>query len=160
MFNKLFGKNKNLELVAPFTGKIIPIEDIPDPVFSDKMVGDGIGIEPTEGILVAPCDAEVAVMFPTKHAVGLKTESGVELLLHIGLETVGLNGEGFTTFVEQGDKVEKGQKLVTFDLQIVRDKCKSIISPVVVSNSKEMKGIDKAQGTVTAGQDMVMTVHK
>lgn len=159
MFNKLFGKNKGVEIWAPFTGKIVPIEEVPDPVFSDKMVGDGIAVEPSQGILLAPCDGEVKVMFPTKHAVGLLTDSGVEILLHIGIESVGLGGEGFESFVSQGDRVKKGDKLVSFDLEILKTKCKSTLSPVIISNSKDMKRMEKMAGDVTAGLNMVLRVQ-
>lgn len=160
MLGKLFGKNKKVEIIAPMTGEVIPIEKVPDLVFSDKMVGDGVGIMPTEGTVLAPCDAEVAVVFPTKHAIGLKTDSGVEILMHIGLETVALAGEGFEIFVAQGDKVKQGDKLATFDMDLVNERCKSLISPIVISNSKSMKSLDKTYGQVTAGEKAVMLVSQ
>ena len=160
MFKKLFNKNNEIVLKSALTGKIIPIEEVPDQVFSSKMVGDGVAIEPTEGILVAPVDAEVTVAFPTKHAIGLKTKDGIEILLHIGIETVAMKGEGFECFVQQGDQVTVGQKLVAFDLNLIKEKARSIVSPIIISNSKDMKSIEKAFGNVTSGIDTIITITK
>jgi PTS system glucose-specific IIA component len=94
----------------------VKLEDVPDPVFSGKLMGDGIAFLPSEGVVVAPADAEVIQVFHAKHAFGLRTNLGVELLIHIGLETVNLKGEGFEPHVVEGQKVKAGDKLVTFDL--------------------------------------------
>ena len=98
MFKKLFGKakevDKNIKIYAPLTGEYVKIEDIPDPVFAQKMMGEGFGINPTEGEVVSPIEGKVDNVFPTKHAVGLKAENGLELLVHIGLDTVQLDGKG------------------------------------------------------------------
>ncbi|ELJ9316929.1 PTS glucose transporter subunit IIA, partial [Staphylococcus pseudintermedius] len=107
MFKKLFGKseeaNKEIQVYAPMTGEYVKIEDIPDPVFAQKMMGDGFGIRPTEGKVVSPITGVVDNVFPTKHAIGLKADNGLEVLVHIGLDTVQLNGEGFETLVNSGD---------------------------------------------------------
>ncbi|PLT28726.1 PTS sugar transporter subunit IIA [Peribacillus deserti] len=152
MFKKLFGKKETNQIkeevvTAPATGKVVPLSQVPDPVFAEKMMGDGLAIDPSEGVIAAPVDAEVIQVFPTKHAVGLKTATGAELLIHIGLETVSMNGEGFETHVSAGDKVKKGQKLVSFDLPLIREKAKSTITPIIVTNGDLFEGL--AQTTET-----------
>ncbi|WP_019720298.1 PTS sugar transporter subunit IIA [Heyndrickxia coagulans] len=157
---KLFSKKAAVEeLVAPMSGKVVQIEDVPDEVFSRKMIGDGIAIEPDEGVVVSPVDGEVVQFFPTKHAVGLKTKSGLEILIHIGMETVALNGEGFEGFVQQGDRVKAGDKLVTFDLEQIRERAESIISPVVVTNFDAVDTLSKtAETSVKRGKSVLLTV--
>ncbi|WP_176757757.1 PTS sugar transporter subunit IIA [Melghirimyces thermohalophilus] len=135
MFKKWFGKkDPNVVIAAPIKGKVVSLNEVPDPVFSDKMMGDGVAIQPEEGMVYAPVDGEIAQMFHTGHAVGIRTKEGVEVLIHIGLETVSLEGEGFTTKVEQGDRVKTGQPLIQFSLDTVKEKAKSTITPVVVTN--------------------------
>ncbi|MDL5041955.1 MULTISPECIES: PTS sugar transporter subunit IIA [Heyndrickxia] len=157
---KLFSKKAAVEeLVAPMSGKVVQIEDVPDEVFSRKMIGDGIAIEPDEGVVVSPVDGEVVQFFPTKHAVGLKTKSGLEILIHIGMETVALNGEGFEGFVQQGDRVKAGDKLVTFNLEQIRERAESIISPVVVTNFDAVDTLSKtAETSVKRGKSVLLTV--
>ncbi|SDC01951.1 PTS system, glucose-specific IIA component [Melghirimyces thermohalophilus] len=135
VFKKWFGKkDPNVVIAAPIKGKVVSLNEVPDPVFSDKMMGDGVAIQPEEGMVYAPVDGEIAQMFHTGHAVGIRTKEGVEVLIHIGLETVSLEGEGFTTKVEQGDRVKTGQPLIQFSLDTVKEKAKSTITPVVVTN--------------------------
>ena len=104
-------KQKEEVVVAPLTGKVIPLSEVPDPVFAQKMMGDGLGIIPTEGVLVSPVEGKVIQVFSTKHAVGIQSDFGAEILIHIGLETVNMNGEGFETFVKEGDTIS--QSLIT-----------------------------------------------
>ena len=99
MFN--FFKKKDIELYAPLTGNAVPLTDVPDPVFAEKMVGDGIAILPTSNQVLAPCDGKVVQIFPTNHAVGIEAEGGVDLLIHVGIDTVELKGEGFKRLVEE-----------------------------------------------------------
>ncbi|MED4841681.1 PTS glucose transporter subunit IIA [Weizmannia sp. CD-2023] len=157
---KLFSKKAAVEeLVAPMSGKVVQIEDVPDEVFSQKMIGDGIAIEPDEGVVVSPVDGEIVQFFPTKHAVGLKTKSGLEILIHIGMETVALNGEGFEGFVQQGDRVKAGDKLVSFDLEQIRERAESIISPVVITNFDAVDTLIKTTETsVKRGESVLLTV--
>lgn len=157
---KLFSKKAAVEeLVAPMSGKVVQIEDVPDEVFSRKMIGDGIAIEPDEGVVVSPVDGEIVQFFPTKHAVGLETKSGLEILIHIGMETVALNGEGFEGFVQQGDRVKAGDKLVSFDLEQIRERAESIISPIVVTNFDAVDTLSKtAETSVKRGKSVLLTV--
>ena len=163
MFGKLFGKkvqSKEQVIMAPLSGTLRQLVEVPDPVFAGKMVGDGIAIEPSEGIVVAPFDGEIVQLFPTKHAIGLRNAFGLEILIHIGLETVSLQGEGFEAFVKQGDQVKMGDKLITFDMAIINDKASSTITPVVLTNGDAVKSFDISKATtVIAGQSTVMTVH-
>ncbi|WP_059170796.1 PTS glucose transporter subunit IIA [Bacillus sp. FJAT-27445] len=154
MFKKLFGKKeqtKEVVLVAPLTGVATLLENVDDPVFSQKMMGDGLAVEPTEGVVVSPVDGEIIQVFPTKHAVGIKAANGAEILLHIGLETVSMKGEGFTAHVREGDKVKAGDKLVTFDMAVVTEKAKSTVTPLIITNSDAMDIEILASGNVERG---------
>lgn len=145
MFKKLFGKgkevNKEIEIYAPLTGEYINIENIPDPVFAQKMIGEGFGINPTEGEVVSPIEGKVDNVFPTKHAIGLKADNGLEILVHIGLDTVQLDGQGFEILVSSGDTVQVGDPLLKFDLEYIRNNAKDVISPIIITNSDQTESI-------------------
>ncbi len=133
-FFSKFMKNKEeegIKFITPIKGEIIKIDEIPDPVFAGKMMGDGFGIMPAEGKIYAPVTGEVSSIFPTGHAIGLKVGDDVEILIHFGLDTVNLKGEGFTAHVKQGDQVKAGDLLIEVDLDSVKDKVPSIATPVV-----------------------------
>ncbi|MBQ8816157.1 MAG: PTS glucose transporter subunit IIA [Lachnospiraceae bacterium] len=141
------------ELKAFLTGKVIPIEEVNDPVFSSKMLGDGLAIEPASELIVAPCDGVVStVMADSKHAVGITAANGMELLIHEGIDTVSLNGEGFRLFVNEGDHVKAGDKLIQFDAKLIQSKGYPITCILAVTNSDDypnMKlhtGIDAVVG--------------
>lgn len=125
------------DIINPIEGEIIPITEVPDQVFSGKMMGDGFAIIPSEGTVISPVDGEIVNVFPTKHAIGILSKGGKEILIHIGIDTVKLNGNGFEVLVSQGDKVTKGQQLVKIDLHYIRDNAPSTITPVVFTNLKE-----------------------
>ncbi|MDM7883108.1 PTS glucose transporter subunit IIA [Staphylococcus borealis] len=145
MFKKLFGKgkevNKEIEIYASLTGEYINIEDIPDPVFAQKMMGEGFGINPTEGEVVSPIEGKVDNVFPTKHAIGLKADNGLEILVHIGLDTVQLDGQGFEILVSSGDTVQVGDPLLKFDLEYIKNNAKDVISPIIITNSDQTESI-------------------
>nr|WP_157052523.1 PTS system trehalose-specific EIIBC component [Ornithinibacillus contaminans] len=149
-------QDKEQLIYAPLSGNIVPLENVPDPTFSQKMMGDGIAIEPSEGKLVAPFDGEVIQVFPTKHAIGLLSSSGVEVLIHIGLETVSLNGEGFETHVQAGDHIKAGDVLVTFDLDFIRQNAKSTITPIVITNGDQLEAISKTDEKDVIALDSVL----
>lgn len=155
----LFSKKKELDLYAPITGKLIDICEVKDQVFSQKILGDGIAIEPKEGILNAPFDCEVVQLFHTLHAIGLKAKD-VEILVHIGMDTVELNGEGFKGFVNEGDHVKKGQKLIEFDIDYIKSQGKEATTPIVITNMDVVKSLDKS-GTkdVIAGEDVAVKIN-
>ncbi|WP_172368930.1 PTS sugar transporter subunit IIA [Sporosarcina jiandibaonis] len=163
MLKKLFGKKevvKEETIMASLTGSVVQLEEVPDPVFSQKMLGDGIAIMPTDGIVVAPFDGEIVQLFPTKHAIGLRGKSGLEVLVHIGLETVALNGEGFEAFVKQGDKVSAGDKLVKFDMDFVKENANSLVTPITLTNGDVVESFTVTEeSSVVAGETKLLTVH-
>jgi sugar PTS system EIIA component len=138
MLSNLFKKAK-LQIFSPVNGEIIPIEDVPDPVFSQKMMGEGVAVMPSKGNIHAPVEGTIIQIATTKHAIGLLAKDGSEILIHIGLETVSLNGEGFNVVVNMGDKVTVGQLLVEVDWDYIRTHAKSIVTPIVITNSLEGK---------------------
>jgi sugar PTS system EIIA component len=163
MFKKLFGKKeespKTISVVAPLSGTIKSLEEVPDPVFSQKMMGDGIAILPDNGKVVSPVDGEIMQLFPTKHAVGIKAANGAELLIHIGLETVSMKGEGFEAHVSEGSKVQAGDPLITFDVSLVEEKAKSTITPIILTNGDDMGELVKKDGTkVEAGRGEILEI--
>ncbi|MGM0213782.1 beta-glucoside-specific PTS transporter subunit IIABC [Enterococcus sp. AZ109] len=126
---------------SPINGEMMPLSEVKDEAFSTGMLGQGVAFEPTEGKIVAPFDGEVVSLFPTKHAIGLRCENGVELLIHVGLNTVELNGKYFDALVAQGDKVTRGQTLLTFDLDKIRAEGYTTQTPVVVTNTANYKEV-------------------
>lgn len=122
---------------SPLSGQILEIEKVPDQVFSQKMMGDGFGIDPQDGEVYAPFNGIVKSVFPTKHAIGLESEDGLEVLIHMGLDTVNLKGEGFTVYVNEGDQISIGQKLADIDIEAIKNKVPSLITPVVFTNLKD-----------------------
>lgn len=130
---------------APLTGEVTPLSEVHDQVFSEKMMGDGIAIKPSQGEVRAPFNGKVQMIFPTKHAIGLVSDSGLELLIHIGLDTVKLNGEGFTLHVEEGQEVKQGDLLINFDLDYIRNHAKSDITPIIVTQGN-ITNLDFKQG--------------
>jgi glucose-specific phosphotransferase system IIA component len=140
-----------VDVVAPMSGEIRPLSDVPDPVFAEKMMGDGFCVFPTSGRVVAPVSGKVITLFPTHHAIGLRTPDGLELLVHVGVDTVKLQGEGFKPLVAEGADVEAGQPLLDVDLEQIRKKVPSIATPVVFTNleGREWRLLEK--GSVVAG---------
>ena len=136
MFNLLKKKETEPTVLAPCDGRIIPLEQVQDATFSQKMMGDGFAVMPAGEYIVAPFKGTVLMVFPTLHAIGLRAEDGLEFLIHIGMDTVQLEGRGFDVLVQAGDKVKMGQTLVTVDLDLVRQSGKSLISPVVFVNGE------------------------
>ncbi|CGG49131.1 MULTISPECIES: PTS sugar transporter subunit IIA [Bacillus] len=162
MFKKLFGlgsKTNEETIVAPLTGAVKNIEEVPDPVFAGRMMGDGVAIDPTEGVVVSPVDGEIVQLFHTKHAIGIKAKNGTEILIHVGLETVKMEGEGFETHVSEGQAVKAGDKLISFDLELIREKAKSTITPIVITNTDAAESIKTTVGVAaTKGSTEVMKV--
>ncbi|KGG79403.1 hypothetical protein Y919_12390 [Caloranaerobacter azorensis H53214] len=155
---KFLRKNKSKNILAPMIGKVIDIENVPDEVFSQKMVGDGVAIEPTDGIVVAPCDGKIIQLFPTNHAVGIETKEGLQILIHIGIDTVELKGKGFKSYVTKGDYVKIGDKLLEVDLEYLQENGKSIISPIVITNMELVDSLNKIKGFVKASNDSIMEI--
>ena len=132
-------KAKNEEFLSPMKGIVRELADVPDQVFSEKVMGDGFAIEPTSGKVAVPISAKVAAAFPTGHAFGLKASDGTEILIHIGIDTVQLNGEGFDVKVKAGDDVKQGYTLVEIDLDVIKAAGKSVISPIIFTDGKTVE---------------------
>lgn len=143
-------------LKAPLSGYILPLEQVPDPVFAQKMVGDGISIDPVSQVLIAPCDGEIIQLHPSHHAVTLKTAEGLEILMHIGLDTVTLRGEGFKPKVKMGDRIQTGDPLIEFDIDYVALHAKSLLTQIVITNSEEVANFQANSGTVIAGETVIL----
>lgn len=152
MFGRL--KKKTSKLVAPATGKVIAIEEVKDPVFSDKMMGDGFGIE-TKETLHAPVTGEVLSIFPTKHAVTFREENGTEVLMHIGLDTVELKGQGFDILVEEGQKVTPETAVAKVDFDFLADQGKDTTVIVVATNLADKK-LKVTTGETTQGAEVAV----
>ena len=158
-FKKLFGKNTD-DFYAPMAGKAVPISEVPDPTFAEGMLGNGIAIEPAEGKVYAPCDATVDMMFTTGHAVSLVADCGAEILIHVGLETVSLEGKPFKVHAANGDKVKKGQLLIEVDLDAVKAAGLPTITPMVVCNTDEYPTFDTFVGKDVTNEDVVIALAK
>ncbi|MGB0360467.1 MAG: PTS glucose transporter subunit IIA [Endozoicomonas sp.] len=154
-----FETQQGTVLKSPVTGIIVPIEEVPDPVFADKVVGDGIAINPTGHLMVAPCDGVISKIFSTNHAFSMMTPTGLELFVHFGIDTVMLKGAGFKRIAKEGQSVRTGDPVIEFDLEFLKEKAKSVITPVVISNMDDINShIDKKAGKVEAGKDPLLTV--
>lgn len=144
---------------SPLTGNVVALTDVPDPVFAGLMLGKGIAIEPTSGEVVSPVNGTVTTVFPTGHAVGLTSDNGIEVLIHVGMDTVSLNGKGFTQHVKAGEKVTIGQKLVTVDLEAVKAAGYPIVTPIVITNTADFADVTTTQASsVTSGDDLLTIV--
>ncbi|WP_184067439.1 phosphoenolpyruvate--protein phosphotransferase [Paraburkholderia sp. CI2] len=150
----------HIVLLAPLTGPVVPLAKVPDPVFSGGMFGDGIGVDPLEGRLVAPCDGVVTHLARTGHAVTLESAEGAQILLHIGIDTVGLNGKGFAPMVEQGAPVRAGDVLIEFDLDQIALNAPSLVSVIAIANSDAFEVIERApNGHVKAGETTLLVLR-
>ena len=141
--------NDKTTIVAPCDGTIIKITEVADPVFSGKLMGDGFAIIPSGNDFVVPISGEMATVFETKHAYGIKNENA-EVLVHIGVDTVNLNGEGFTSHVTQGSEVKQGDKMCSVDIEAVSSKVPSIHTPIIITNQKPFNQVK--DGKVKAGE--------
>ena len=165
-FSKLFGKSEKApafdgnKLYAPLNGKAVPITEVPDPTFAEGLLGNGIAIIPTDGKVCSPVDGKVETMFDTGHAVALTSSTGVEILIHVGLETVSLEGKPFTVHAANGDKVKKGQLLIEVDLDAVKAAGLPTITPMVVCNTDEYPTFDTFVGKDVTNEDVVIALAK
>lgn len=152
-------KKNDVLLITPFaTGKAVTLDVVPDQVFAQRMMGDGIAIEPTSSTIVSPIDGEVTVVFPTGHAYGITRADGLEVLVHLGIDTVELEGKGFTKKVEMGDKVSRGDVLCEMDLDFIREAGKPIISPMIITSGQTVS-FNRDGETVTPNDTDVLTIN-
>lgn len=152
---------KELKLIAPIDGSTIDLSNVPDPVFSQKMAGDGAAINSTGDVVVAPCDGELTLIFKTNHAFAMSLDNGIELLVHIGIDTVSLNREGFERLIEPGQTVKAGTPIIKINRQIIEEKNLSLITPVLITNPDSVKSIKPIiNEKVTAGNDTIIIYKK
>ena len=154
-----FSSPTKVILQAPLSGQLLALERVPDPVFAQKMVGDGISIDPLSQVLLAPCDGEVVQLHTANHAITILTSGGLEVLIHIGLDTVSLKGKGFMPKVKLGDKVQSGAALIEFEADFIATHARSLLTQLVITNSDRVARFEPASGTVEAGKDPVLTLH-
>jgi PTS system beta-glucosides-specific IIC component len=158
--NTTGAKNDKIILVSPLTGSVLPLNKVEDQVFSSGALGKGVAIEPTVGKLCAPADGTVTTLFPTGHAVGITTTDGAEVLMHIGMDTVEMDGEGFEIAVKQGDTIKQGDLLVTFDIEKIKQAGYSTVTPIVVTNTNDyLDVLDMNQEEVLQGEDFLTVVR-
>ncbi|MBU5595261.1 PTS glucose transporter subunit IIA [Amphibacillus sp. MSJ-3] len=159
MLKNLFKKTTKREIIAPLSGQLVSLDQVPDPVFAEKMMGEGVAIIPTDGRVVAPVNGRIIQIPQSKHAVGIEAEDGTEILIHIGLETVRLKGQGFEELVKVNDQVKVGDPLLTVDLTFIEDQADSTITPVIITNSKSEMTYQFAPYTqVIAGKSPIITI--
>ncbi|MBS4197480.1 glucose PTS transporter subunit IIA [Bacillus sp. FJAT-49870] len=149
------------KIVIPVTGELLPITDVPDPVFSGKMMGDGFAIKPKDGNIVSPINGKIINVFPTKHALGLVADSGKEILLHVGIDTVKLKGEGFEVFVKEEDTIKAGDLLMKVDIDFINLNATSSITPIVFTNLEQNEEVViERTGSVTAGEKNIISIKQ
>ena len=158
MFNFFKKKNKGLEVDAAVDGELIPITEVKDDVFSTKMLGDGYAIKPTSGEIHSPVEGDISTLFPTKHAIGIKTKEGLEILVHLGIDTVELNGAPFEMKIQKGDHVIAGQLLGTMDLKQVTDSGRDDSVIVVYTNMDLIESITPVQKGSISSDEKVLTI--
>ena len=158
--NKTADDTQTEILVSPLTGTAMPLSEVEDAAFSSEMLGKGIAVKPTDGKVYAPCAGTVTTLFPTKHAIGIESEHGAEILIHLGLDTVKLEGKGFTAHIQEGDKVTKGQLLVSCDLDAIAKEGYSMVTPVIITNTDEYKDIVPMNaGSVQQSEDLLTLIR-
>lgn len=151
---------KQLEIASPIKGRILKLESVKDAAFASGVLGKGAAVLPEEGKVYAPASGVVSALFPTLHALGIETDDGVQILIHIGLDTVQLNGEGFEAMIKQGDRIEKGQLLITFDKEFIESKGYCVETPVLVSNSDDFLDVVETREEYADAGDLLLNVLK
>lgn len=160
MFKFLKKKQYDDKIAAPLKGAAVPISEVNDPAFAEEMLGKGMAIKPIEGKVYAPFDGVVSLVFDTKHAVSLVSEKGAEVLIHIGLDTVMLNGVYYTVYVEVGEAVKKGDLLMEFDIEAIKTAGYDTITPVLVCNADDYKDVVRTTGKMVEPGDVIIELEK
>ncbi|WP_186575714.1 glucose-specific PTS transporter subunit IIBC [Aquibacillus kalidii] len=151
--------NGDVEVSSPINGEILPLSEVPDQVFSQKMMGDGFAVKPSDGKIASPVNGKIINIFPTKHAIGIQADNGMEILIHIGIDTVKLKGEGFTEKVAEGDIIEQGQVIMEIDLDYISKNAPSTITPIIFTNLQEGQSVEvKAKGKVSQNQKNIIEI--
>ncbi|MBU5486237.1 PTS glucose transporter subunit IIA [Clostridium sp. MSJ-11] len=155
MFNLL---KRNHILTAPMDGKVVDLSTIQDKVFSKKLVGEGVAIDPTNDVVVAPADGKLSLLFKTNHAFGMVLDNGIEILIHIGIDTIGLESEGFNPLVKEGDMLKSGEPVIKIDRELIINKGYSLITPIIITNVDVVKEIEyNTNENVKSGEDTLLT---
>ncbi|MDE7188505.1 MAG: PTS glucose transporter subunit IIA [Lachnospiraceae bacterium] len=160
LFQNLFGKDNGIEIAAPVSGRLVGIGEVNDPTFSEEILGKGVALIPSDGRVCAPADGTVATVFPTGHAAAITSDSGAEILIHVGLDTVKLNGQHFTVHAKEGQKVSRGDLLLEADIEQIKAEGYDIITPVVICNTDEFSGFRMADSGQVSQGDVVLTLQK
>lgn len=160
LFDKLLKRDSVMEIGAAMAGTCVDLKEVPDEAFSQGLLGQGVAVVPTDGKVYAPADGELVVVFPTGHAVAMKTEDGVEILIHVGLDTVTLEGKPFTIHAEQGKNVKKGDLLLEVDLEQIKAKGLNTVTPILISNANEFSAVEGIIGNPVSPGDVVIRVTK
>lgn len=166
MFNKISswfsgnktpeGAAKDVPVYAPLDGRVVLLEEVPDPAFAQKLLGDGLAIEPASSQVLAPFAGKIVAAFPTQHAIGLRSAAGLECLIHVGIDTVTLSGRGFKLLVQEGQTVKLGQPLIELDLETLHSSGKALSTPVVITNGAGWQIKQRAEASaIAAGQDIL-----
>ncbi len=148
-----------IDVFAPVSGEIVAIEKVPDVVFAEKIVGDGLAIQPKGRLIVAPIDGTIGKIFETNHAFSIESPQGLELFVHFGVGTVELRGNGFKRLAEEGQVVKVGEPILEFDLAYLKEHAESLLTPVVLANMEDIRSLDKRQGSIEAGKDVIFSVE-
>ncbi len=152
------GKDGKIALASPLKGKVLKLSEVKDEAFASGVLGQGAAVEPEEGVLYAPADGTVSALFPTGHAIGLTTQTGLELLMHVGMDTVQLDGKGFKAFVETGETVKQGQKLLEFDRKLISEAGYSLVTPVLVTNSDDFEQVEITGDEKVKAGDLLLSI--
>lgn len=158
---KLFKKQEiNLQIGSPLKGHTVPLQEVSDPTFRDGILGSGVAIQPEEGKLYSPVDGEITLLFDTLHAVSITSDDGVEILVHIGIDTVALRGKYFIAHTQTGSKVKKGDLLLELDLEQVKAAGYDVITPMIICNSSDFKAVEVVTGTVVTPGEIILTLTR
>lgn len=160
LFQNLFAKDSGIKIGAPVTGRLVSIKEVSDPTFSDEIIGKGAAVIPSDNRICAPADGTVTTIFPTGHAAAVTSSEGAEILIHVGLDTVKLNGKHFTIHAAEGQAVKKGDLLLEADMEKIKAEGYDVITPVIICNSDEFAEIRMEEaGDVTQG-DAILNLQK
>lgn len=153
-------KNKLLDIISTQDGKAVNLDEVPDPAFSQRMLGDGVAIIPTDNKVYAPIDGVIIQVYDTLHAYGIQSDDGLDILIHIGINTVELKSQGFTSLVNEGDRVKAGDAIAIADLDFIKSKGYEIYTPILITNIDEVRNISCAYGPVKSGETVVIKYEK
>lgn len=156
----MFGLKKEMIVYSPVEGKIVPLSEVPDPTFSQEMLGKGLAVDPIVGTVIAPFDGNIELVFDTKHAISMKSDTGIQLLIHVGIDTVSLKGATFKSYVRTGDRVKRGDLLLEFNIESIKKAGLNPITPVVICNTCDYKKVTPYKGRSVQMGDKLITLVK